>query len=64
MCCESRSVVSCSSEDPGLSSVWEDLLEKEMDTPVFLPGEFHGPEEPGGLHTVHGVTKSRTQLSG
>ena len=46
-----------------LSLVWDDLLEKEMDTPVFLPGEFHGPEEPGGLHTVHGVTKSRTQLS-
>ena len=21
---------------------WEDLLEKGMATPVFLPGEFHG----------------------
>ena len=32
-------------------------------TPVLLPGESHGTEEPGGLHTVHGVSKSRTRLS-
>ena len=31
--------------------------------PVFLPGEFHELEEPDGLHTVHGVAKSWTQLS-
>ena len=29
-------------------------------TPVFWPGEFHGQRS---LATVHGVTKSRTQLS-
>ena len=28
-------------------------------TPVFLPGESHGP---GGLHTVHGVAESQTRL--
>ena len=30
-------------------------------TPVFLPGEFHWQRSLAG--TVHGVTKSRTQLS-
>ena len=30
---------------------------ERLPTPVFWPGEFHG------LHTVHGVTKSQTQLS-
>ena len=34
----------------------EDLLEKELPTPVFWPGEFQDC-------IVHGVTKSRTQLS-
>ena len=35
------------------SLVWEDPLEKEkVPTPIFLPGEFHGP--------VHEVAKSRT----
>jgi len=29
-------------------------------TPVFLPGESLWTEEPGGLHTVHGVTKRWT----
>ena len=32
-------------------------------TQVFLPGEFPWTEEPGRLHTVHGVTKSQSQLS-
>ena len=36
---------------------WENLLEKGVPTSVFWPGEFHG------LYIVHGVTKSRTQLS-
>ena len=27
---------------------------------VFLPGESPWTEEPGGLHTVHGVTKGQT----
>ena len=35
----------------------KDPLEKEMATPVFLPGESSRTEEPGRLHTVHGVTK-------
>ena len=37
----------------------EDPLEKgkAISSPVFWPGEFHG------LYIVHGVAKSRTQLS-
>ena len=35
----------------------KDPLEKEMATPVLLPGESPWTEEPGRLHTVHGVTK-------
>ena len=31
-----------------------------LPTPVFLPGEFHGQNN---ICIVHGVTKSRTQLS-
>ena len=39
------------------------LLRKEwLPTPVFLPGEFHD-RGPWQAATVHGVTKSRTQLS-
>ena len=30
-------------------------------TPVFLPGKSHGPRNRWA--TVHGITKSRTQLS-
>ena len=30
--------------------------------PVFLPGDLHGQEDPGGLQSV-GVTKNRTGLS-
>ena len=54
--------------DAGLIPGWEDPLEKEMTiTPVFLPGEAHGGEEPmkdrgAWWAAVHGVTKSRTQL--
>ena len=36
---------------------------KQQPTPVLLPGQSHGTEEPGRLHTVHGVTKSQTGLS-
>ena len=32
-------------------------------TPVFLPGESHGQRRLEGLHTVHGVSKSQTQLT-
>ena len=44
---------------------WEDPLQKGMlFIPVLLPGEFHRLEESGRLQaTIHGVTKSHTQLS-
>ena len=32
-------------------------------TPVFLPGEFPWTEEPGGLWSTDGISKSRTGLS-
>ena len=39
----------------------EDALEKEMEThSSTLSWEIPWMEEPGGLHTVHGVAKSRT----
>ena len=42
----------------------EDLLEKEMATHSrTLAWKIPWMEEPGRLHTVHGVTKSRTRLS-
>ena len=50
----------CDVRDP-----WEgeDPLEKGMATHSrFLPGEFHGSGK-SELHTVHGVTESRTRLS-
>ena len=32
---------------------WEDPLEKGgQPTPVFVPGESQGPEEPGGLQSI------------
>ena len=36
----------------------EDLVEKAMATPVFLPGEFHGQRNLTG-YTVHGVARVR-----
>ena len=42
----------------------EDLLEKEMATHSSILGwKIPQTEEPGRLHTVHGVTKSWTRLS-
>ena len=42
----------------------EDPLEKAMAThSSILAWRIPWKEEPGGLHTVHGVTKSQTQLS-
>ena len=39
----------------------EDLLEKEMATHAsVLAWRIPWTEEPDGLHTVHGVTKSQT----
>ena len=40
---------------------WEDPLEKEMATPVFLPGESHGRRSQGGYSPLG--RKSQTQLS-
>ena len=41
-----------------------DALEKEMAThSSVLAWRIPGTEEPGGLHTVHGVGNSRTGLS-
>ena len=37
---------------------------KWQPTPVFLPGKIPWTEEPSRLHTVHGVSKSWTRLSG
>ena len=43
---------------------WEDLLEKEMAIHAStIAWKIPWTEEPGGLHVVHGVTKSRTRLS-
>ena len=42
----------------------EDPLEKEMASYYsVLVWEIPWTEEPGGLHTVHGVAKSKTRLS-
>ena len=42
----------------------EDTLEMKMATLFgILTWRIPWTEEPGGLHTVHGVTKSRTGLS-
>ena len=50
------------------TGVWplgqKDPLEKEMAThSSILAWKIPWTEEPGGLHTVHGVTKSQTRLS-
>ena len=40
---------------------WEDPLEKEMAIhSSILAGRIAWREEPGGIHTVHGVAKSQT----
>ena len=42
----------------------EDPLEEEIATHSSILGwRIPWTEEPDGLHTVHGVTKSQTQLS-
>ena len=48
--------------EPRVQSLgWEDPLEKEMTThSSILAWEIPWTEEPGGLHKVHGVTKSQT----
>ena len=45
------------------SLAWEDPLEKGMAThSSILAWKIPWTEELGGLHTVHGVAKSRTRL--
>ena len=55
---------------PAMQDTWfrclgqEDTLEKEMATHSSILGwKIPQTEEPGRLHTVHGVTKSWTLLS-
>ena len=55
---------------PAMRETWfqslsqEDPLEKGMAThSSVLAWRTPWTEEPGGLHTVHGVTKSQTRLS-
>ena len=44
--------------------MYQYCLEKEMAThSSVLAWEIPRKEEPGGLHTDHGVAKSQTQLS-
>ena len=45
--------------DKPTANIWR---RKWQPIPVFLPGEFHGQRSLAG-YTVHGVTKSQTQLS-
>ena len=46
-----------------LSLGWEDPLEEEMSThSSILAWRISWTKEPGGLHSVHGFAKSRTQL--
>ena len=45
--------LSANAGDVFLSLDWEDPLEKEVATTlVFLPGKFHGQEEPGRLQSM------------
>ena len=55
---------------PAMQETWvrslgqKDLLKKEMATHSSILGwRILWTEEPGGLHTVHGVAKSQTRLS-
>ena len=54
----------CNAEDPGLIPELERYPGEGngQPTPVFLPGESYGQRSLAG-YTVHGVAKSRTQLS-
>ena len=54
----------CSAETQVQSLGWEDVPEKRMAThSSILVWRIPWTEEPGELYTVHGVTKSRTQLN-
>ena len=48
-------------QGPRFNTCWEDHLEKEMSIhSSILAWRIPWTEEPGGLHPVHGVTKSQT----
>ena len=50
----------CNAGDPGwIPGLGKSPGKKWQPTPVFLPGEFHGP----WLATIHGVAKSQTWVS-
>ena len=54
----------CNAGELGLSPGLGRSLEKGLAThSSILAWRIPWTEEPGGLHTVHGVTKSRTRLS-
>ena len=54
----------CNVGDLGSISGWEDPLEKDTAThSSILAWRIPWTEEPGRLHTVHGVAKSWTRLS-
>ena len=56
-------VSACNEGDPGSIPRLGKSLEKEMAThSSILSWKIPWMEEPGGLRTVHGVTKSRAQL--
>ena len=59
--CQCRRCKTClGREDPWIGKIhWR---REWQPTPKFLPGEFHGQRSLVG-YTVHGVTKSWTQLS-
>ena len=40
---------------------WVDPLEKEMATPVFLPGKSHGQRSLGGLQSIGLQKKKKSQ---
>ena len=48
---------------PAMQEIWVQSLDWEDPLEEGMSGEFPWTKEPGGLHTVHGFTKSPTQLS-
>ena len=55
--------LSAMKETPVQSMGWEDPLEKETATPVFLPGEFHGQRSLAGYSLSMGSQRVRFNLA-
>ena len=54
----------CNAGDPdSISGLRRSTGGGHQPTPMFLPGESPWIEEPGGLQSVRGITKSLTRLS-